>query len=96
MDVGVRVNVESGPHTIGATGLTRNGNVYTNAAYGVSEVTLHVNMEAGLGRINLEVDEHTQAKTELQNLLDQQVEKQGILGMVMAERLADGTVIWAA
>jgi hypothetical protein len=53
-------------------------------------------MEAGLGRINLEVDEHTQAKTELQNLLDQQVEKQGILGMVMAERLADGTVIWAA
>jgi hypothetical protein len=56
-NVGARVEVESGPHTIEAPGLTQDGNVYTNAAYGVSEVTLHVNMEAGLGRINLEVEE---------------------------------------
>jgi D-alanyl-D-alanine carboxypeptidase len=93
-EVGARVVVEAGPHTIEATGLTRDGNVYTNAAYGVSEVTLRVNLEAGIGQINLEVDEHTQAKAALQNLLDQQVENQGILGMVMAVRLADGTVIW--
>jgi hypothetical protein len=93
-EVGARVVVEAGPHTIEATGLTKDGNVYTNATYGLSEVTLRVNLEAGIGQINLEVDEHTQAKAALQNLLDQQVKKQNILGMVMAVRLADGTVIW--
>jgi D-alanyl-D-alanine carboxypeptidase len=39
-------------------------------------------------------DEQAPAQAALQNLLDQQVEQQRILGMVMAERLADGTVIW--
>ena len=38
--------------------------------------------------------EPEQARAALQNLLDQEVERQHILGMVMAERLADGTVIW--
>jgi hypothetical protein len=56
-DVGVRVNVEDGPHTIESTGLMRDGNVYTNAAYGVSEVTVQVSLEAGIGQIFLEVDE---------------------------------------
>ena len=93
-DVGARVKVEPGPHTIEATGLTQDGDVYTNAAYGVSGVTMRVDLKAGIGQINLEVDEHTQAKAELQDLLDQQVKEQGILGMVMAVRLADGTVIW--
>jgi D-alanyl-D-alanine carboxypeptidase len=39
-------------------------------------------------------DEHGQAKAALQNLLAQEIETQQIPGMVMAERLADGTVIW--
>jgi len=56
-DVGARVKVESGPHTIEATGLTEDGDVYTNAAYGVSEVTLQVDMKAGVGQINLAVEE---------------------------------------
>ena len=56
-DVGARVQVESGPHTIDASGLTQNGDVYTNAAYGVSEVTMQVVIEAGIGQINLEVEE---------------------------------------
>ena len=56
-DVGVRVRVESGPHTIEATGLTQDGDVYTNAAYGVSERTLQVDLVAGIGRINLVVEE---------------------------------------
>jgi len=56
-DVGARVKVESGPHTIETIGLTQDGDVYTNAAYGVSEVTLQVNMKAGIGRVNLEVEE---------------------------------------
>jgi hypothetical protein len=53
-EVGVRVEVERGPTIINAPGLTKNGNIYTNAAYGVSEVTLQVNLTTGIGWINLE------------------------------------------
>jgi hypothetical protein len=56
-DIGVRVQVESGPTVIEAPGLTKVENVYTNAAYGVSPVTLHVDIETGIGWINLEVEE---------------------------------------
>jgi outer membrane murein-binding lipoprotein Lpp len=52
-DVGARVKVEPGPHTIDATGLTKDGDVYTNAAYGVSDVTLQIDLQAGIGTINL-------------------------------------------
>lgn len=54
-DEGVRVEVESGPNIIEATGLTQDGNVYTNAAYGISDVAMHVSLEPGIGRINLDV-----------------------------------------
>ncbi len=56
-DVGVRVEIDAGPTKIEATGLSQDGNIYTNDAYGESEVLLQVKMEAGIGRINLEVDE---------------------------------------
>ncbi len=56
-DVGVRVKVESGPHTIDATGLTKDGEVYTNTAYGVSDVTLQIDLQAGIGTITLEVEQ---------------------------------------
>lgn len=52
--IGARVVVESGPHTIDAGGLTKEGNVYTNAAYGVSPVTLQVDLDVGVGKITLE------------------------------------------
>ena len=94
-NIGVRVEVQEGPHTIDAPNLTKDGRYYTNTAYGESPVTLHVSIRAGIGRIRLEVEEKTQAEAALKKLLDQQVEKQNILGMVMAERLADGTVIWS-
>ena len=55
--VGVRVNVESGPHTIDAIGLTQDGDVYTNAAYGVSALTMQIDIDAGIGQIYLVVDE---------------------------------------
>jgi hypothetical protein len=61
-DVGARVKVESGPHTIEATGLTQDGDVYTNAAYGLSDVTLRVDLEAGIGQINLVVEEAEKAE----------------------------------
>jgi hypothetical protein len=56
-DVGVRVQVEAGPHTIQTTDLTQDGDIYTNAAYGVSDVTMQVDMETGIGQINLEVED---------------------------------------
>jgi N-terminal domain of toast_rack, DUF2154 len=55
-DVGVRVEAGAGVGTINAPGLTKDGNVYTNAAYGVSDVTLRLDIEAGVGRVNLEVE----------------------------------------
>ena len=54
-DVGVRVEVDRGPAVIDAPDLTQNGNVYTNDAYGMSNVTLHVDVKAGIGRVNLEL-----------------------------------------
>ena len=56
-DVGARVKVESGPHTIETTGLTQDGDVYTNTAYGEAGVTMQVDLQAGIGQINLEVEE---------------------------------------
>jgi hypothetical protein len=56
-DIGVRVEVESGPHTVVAPGLAQDGDVYTNAAYGVSEATLQVVVHAGIGQIKLELEE---------------------------------------
>jgi len=56
-DVGVRVEIEAGPTAINASGLTKDGNVYTNAAYGVSDVTLQIKIEAGVGQVTLEVAE---------------------------------------
>jgi len=56
-DVGVRVEVEAGVGRIEASGLRQDWNVYTNEAYGTSEVTLHINIVAGIGQINLELEE---------------------------------------
>lgn len=56
-DVGVRVEVDRGPTAIFASGLTQDGGVYTNAAYGASDVTLNIKIEAGIGQINLEIVE---------------------------------------
>lgn len=56
-DVGIRVKADAGVGTIEAPGLMQTGNIYTNAAYGESEMTLQVNIDAGVGQINLEVEE---------------------------------------
>jgi hypothetical protein len=56
-DVGVRVKVDAGVGTIESPGLTKDGNVYANAAYGVSDVTLQIELQAGVGQINLGVEE---------------------------------------
>jgi len=53
-DVGVRVSLKKGLGSVEAEGLTKSGHYYTNEAYGRSEVTLEVRVEAGIGSIQLE------------------------------------------
>ncbi len=52
-NVGVHVVVDRGPTAIDTQGLTQDGDVYTNAAYGQSEVTMHVDLKTGIGIVNL-------------------------------------------
>jgi hypothetical protein len=54
-DVGVRVEVDRGPTIINAPDLAQDGNVYTNAAYGTSEVTLRIKITTGVGFLNLQL-----------------------------------------
>ena len=62
--VGTRVKVNAGMGTIEAPGLEQNENIYTNATYGESEITLQVDIDAGLGQINLEVEDPSATETE--------------------------------
>ena len=54
-DIGVRVVVDRGPTAINASGLTQDGDIYTNAAYGVSKVTLLLHIKSGIGLLDLEL-----------------------------------------
>jgi hypothetical protein len=56
-DVGVRVKVEVGVGTVDATGLTKEGEYYTNDAYGQSDVTLYIDVSGGVGGTELRVRE---------------------------------------
>jgi hypothetical protein len=52
-NVGVRVHAAGGIGSINAHGLEREGDAYVNDAYGKSAVTLRLNIEGGIGTINL-------------------------------------------
>jgi hypothetical protein len=54
-DVGVRIEVDPGIGAVDASGLTSDGNIYTNDAYGVSNVTLRIHIDGGVGNINLDL-----------------------------------------
>jgi N-terminal domain of toast_rack, DUF2154 len=54
-EVGVRARAEGGLGNINAKGLTKEGDAYVNEAYGSSDVTLEVDIQGGVGQINLEV-----------------------------------------
>ena len=56
-DVGVRVRARGGIGEIRAGELKKDGDIYTNDAYGKSPVTLQVEVEGGIGQINLEIGE---------------------------------------
>ena len=54
-DIGVRIEVDTGIGEINTTSLTKDGDTYTNDAYGDSDSTLHFDIDGGIGRINLDV-----------------------------------------
>jgi hypothetical protein len=54
-DVGVQVDAEGGIGEINASGLTKDGNTYTNDAYGSSDTRLSIDFEGGVGQVNLDV-----------------------------------------
>ena len=52
-DIGVIANASGGIGSIEAPGLHRDGNEYTNDAYGKSPVTIHLKVQGGVGTIRL-------------------------------------------
>jgi hypothetical protein len=56
-DVGVRIETDQGIGDIDRSGLDKDGDVYTNAAFGTSDVSIDLEIESGVGEINLEVVE---------------------------------------
>lgn len=55
-DVGVRVRVDGGIGSVNARGLSKDHHVYTNGAYGKSGVTIDIEIEAGIGSLDLRVE----------------------------------------
>lgn len=53
--VGVRVNADTGIGGVSALGFTRRGDAYVNAAYGESDVTIEIDVDAGIGSITIQV-----------------------------------------
>ncbi len=54
-DTGVRVKVQTGIGKVVAAGLTKEGEYYTNDAYGQTEATVYLEVEAGVGQIELKL-----------------------------------------
>ena len=52
-DVGVRVQVDKGQGAVEAEGFSQEGDVYTNDAYGRTDVTLDIRLELGVGGAEL-------------------------------------------
>lgn len=57
VDVGVRVHATGDIGQIRADNLKQDDDTYVNDAYGKSKVTLHVDVQGGIGEINLELGE---------------------------------------
>jgi hypothetical protein len=60
-DTGVRVVAHGGLGAINAFGFSKDGNAYVNDAYGKSPATLRIEVEGGVGEINLEMGESSGA-----------------------------------
>lgn len=54
-DVGVRVEADTGLGGVGAPGFRRQGDVFTNDAYGNTDVTLNLKLKVGIGGVELKL-----------------------------------------
>ena len=61
-DVGVRAKVQGGIGSVNVRGLSKQGGVYTNDAYGKSPVTIDIDINAGIGSLDLRVEPASRAK----------------------------------
>jgi predicted membrane protein len=52
-NVGVTINAQRGLGSIDASGFTRNGTTYRNAAYGTSAITLSIDLNVGVGSVTI-------------------------------------------
>jgi predicted membrane protein len=52
-DIGVRAHAKGGIGSINVHGLTKDGDEYVNAAYGKSSTTIDLNVQGGIGEIDL-------------------------------------------
>jgi hypothetical protein len=53
--VGVRATVEGGIGSVSAPDFQKDGDAYVNSAYGKSRVTVHVDVQGGIGDVHLEL-----------------------------------------
>jgi hypothetical protein len=56
-EVGVRATAHGGIGAINVRGLIKDGDAYVNEAYGKSPITVKVQVNGGVGEINLELSE---------------------------------------
>ena len=62
-EVGVRVKVDGGLGSVNARGLTKQGGAYVNDAYGHSAVTIEVDIDAGIGSLDLRCEPSARIRT---------------------------------
>jgi hypothetical protein len=61
-EAGVRVKVDGGIGSVNAHGLTKQGGFYVNDAYGKSAVVIEVDINAGIGSLDLQVESASRVK----------------------------------
>ncbi len=62
-EVGVRVKVDGGLGSVNAHGLTKQSGAWVNDAYGKSPVTIEVDIDAGIGSLDLRCEPSGQIRT---------------------------------
>lgn len=62
-DIGVRVKADAGIGGISALGFRKHAGAYVNEAYGESDVTIEIDVDAGIGSITIQVGREATAQT---------------------------------
>lgn len=62
-EAGVRVRVDGGIGSVDVHGLTKQGGAYVNEAYGKSAVVIEIDIDAGIGSLDLRVESPARIRT---------------------------------